>query len=260
MQRELDKETVVKAAQAYIGIHAGIQPKALEMSKSLSGIKAAMEQSENVIEIYGSIMDHAEATFYREWFGDDSNISGKMFRDQIADMQGDIIIRINSPGGDVFEASTMLVAMREKQKAGTKFTAIVDGLAASAASIIAIASDEVLISELGFIMIHEARGGMYGRAQDMQRAGKLLEDINDSAANLYADKTGINKEEILFIMSEETYMSATDSKEQGFADSIIEQKAENEQPEKLSVEAVVNDRNKRMASILNSINITGGIQ
>lgn len=128
-----------------------------------------------------------------------------------------IHLRINSPGGDVFEARAIVSAM---QRSNTRFVAHVDALAASAASVIAVAADEVVMAPGSLLMIHNAWTLAMGDKGAMLDTAALLEKIDGTIVDQYAAKTGIAKADIAAMMGAETWITAEDAVAQGFADSI----------------------------------------
>lgn len=232
--------------------HYGVRPEAFNKWADLNARMKKKPEGAAEIQIYGLILPHEEVTFMRDCFGDETAMSGKMFRDAMSAMEGDVTLRINSDGGDVFEASTMLAAIREHQEAGFAVNAVVDGIAASAASLLACAADRTVMAEMAFIMIHEASGGMYGRSKDMENGAKLLADMNGMAADLYAKRTGMEKEEILRMMDDETFLAAPDAVEMGFAAAIMEVPAEDPEVE---MKASMARRNARLSAILQAVNV-----
>jgi ATP-dependent protease ClpP protease subunit len=133
-----------------------------------------------------------------------------------------IHLRINSPGGDVFEARAIVSAM---QRSSARFVAHVDSLAASAASVIAVAADEVVMAPGAMLMIHNAWTLQMGDKNAMLETASLLEKIDGTIADQYADKTGASREDMAALMDAETWMEADDAIARGFADSL-EPKAE----------------------------------
>jgi ATP-dependent Clp protease protease subunit len=125
--------------------------------------------------------------------------------------------RINSPGGDVFEARGIVTAIQDF--AGKKI-AQVDGLAASCSSWIATAHDEVVIADGAFFMIHNAFGGCYGNKADMLQMGALLGQVDNSIVQQYAKDTGKTPEQIQQWMDAETWFTAQEAIDNGFADAI----------------------------------------
>lgn len=129
----------------------------------------------------------------------------------------EIALHINSPGGDVFAARAMVAAIAAHP---SKITAYVDGLAASAASYVAMACDSVVMQDGAMLMIHCAWSGVWGNAADMRSTADLLEKIDNSIVADYQRKTGIDAEEIKQMMAAETWMDATEAVAKGFADSV----------------------------------------
>lgn len=128
-----------------------------------------------------------------------------------------IHLRINSPGGDVFDARTMATAI--KQHSG-RVVAHIDGIAASAATYVALAADEVRIADGAFFMIHNAWTIAYGNKHDLAETAALLDKIDGSIINDYVAKTGKDREEIAALMDAETWFSAEEAVENGFADAV----------------------------------------
>lgn len=128
-----------------------------------------------------------------------------------------INLRINSPGGSVFDGRAMATAVANHQ---SRITAYVDGIAASAASWLALAADEVAIAEGAFIMIHNAQGAAYGDKRVMLEMAGVMEQIDDSLVADYVGKTGKDATEIRGWMDAETWFNAEDSVTHGFADRV----------------------------------------
>ncbi len=131
-----------------------------------------------------------------------------------------INLRINSPGGSVFDGLAIYNFLKEQD-----VTVQVDGLAASIASVIAMAGKEVRIAGNGFLMIHNPWGGAMGDSEEMRQTADLLDKIRDSLVGTYANKTGKDEETIKRWMDEETWFSAKEAKENGFVDTITDEVA-----------------------------------
>lgn len=131
---------------------------------------------------------------------------------------GDIDVEINSGGGDVFAGSEIYTALKNHK--GTVNVDIV-GIAASAASVIAMAGDNVRISPTAQIMIHNVSSRQSGDYRDMQHEANVLENYNKSIANAYMLKTGLSQEELLDYMNKETWLNAQQAKELGFVDQVM---------------------------------------
>jgi ATP-dependent Clp protease protease subunit len=162
-----------------------------------------------------------EATVYLydvidDWFG----ISAQAFAEQLSGITAKTIhLRINSPGGDVFAARSMVTAIRGHQ---SKVVAHIDGLAASAASFVALAAAEVEMTQGAMLMIHQAWTIAYGNSDDFIALADLLEKIDASIVNDYERKTKQSRDQIQQWMAAETWFSADEAKAAGFVDSIFD--------------------------------------
>jgi len=131
-------------------------------------------------------------------------------------------LRINSPGGDVFDARAMKAALDDY--AGT-ITAHVDGIAASAASFLMMAADEVVMGDGAFVMIHNAWGLTIGNAEDHRMQAGILDKVDDGIVADYARKTGKPADELRALMAAETWFTAQEAVDAGLADRVAETKA-----------------------------------
>ena len=150
------------------------------------------------------------------WWGDE--ITPAMFKEELTAGSGDIIVWINSPGGDVFAGASIYNMLKDYDG---KVTIHVDGLAASAASVVAMAGDEILISPVGMMMIHNPSTIAWGDSAEMLRAKALLDEVKESILNAYEKQTLLSREEVSQLMNDETWMSAKKAVELGFADKIL---------------------------------------
>lgn len=133
-------------------------------------------------------------------------------------------IEIHTGGGSVFEGGRIYNELKSLRERGVYVTARINTLAASMGSVIAMGADKVEIASNGKIMIHEASGGMQGDSEDLARYAALLEEISDDIAEIYSEKTGMEKYKIRKMMKSETWMSAKQAVEMGFADEIFDTK------------------------------------
>jgi len=160
------------------------------------------------------------------WSG--GGVTAKDFADQLDKITAKVVhLRINSPGGDVFEARAMVAAM---DRHSAKFVAHVDGIAASAASFLAASADEVEMAEGSMQMIHNAWTIAIGDRNDMTRTADLLAKIDGTIADDYVKKTGKARDEIVLMMDEETWFTAEEAVEAGLADRVagkVDAKAKN---------------------------------
>ena len=150
------------------------------------------------------------------WFGDE--VTPAIFREELHAAEGDVVLWINSPGGDCFAAAQIYnMLMDYPGKVAVK----IDGLAASAASVIAVAGSTVEISPVGMVMIHNPMTISIGDVQEMERAIALLAEVKESIINAYEIKTGLPRAKISRFMDAETWMNAKKAVELGFADAIL---------------------------------------
>ena len=142
-----------------------------------------------------------------------------MFREELFAGSGPITVWINSPGGDCIAASqiyTMLMDYKDD------VTVKIDGVAASAASVIAMAGTKVLMAPTALMMIHNPATLAYGDYTDMQKAIEMLDEVKESIINAYEIKTSQSRAKLSHLMDSETWMNAKKAVELGFADGILE--------------------------------------
>ena len=150
------------------------------------------------------------------WFDDD--ITPKKFKAELTASAGDIAVWLNSPGGDVFAASQIYTMLKEYEG---KVTVKIDGIAASAASVIAMAGDEIVMSPVGMMMIHNPATVVFGEEADLASGIKMLSEVKESIINAYEQRTGLPRGKISNMMDAETWFSAQKAVELGFADKIL---------------------------------------
>lgn len=153
-------------------------------------------------------------------------ITPDAFRNDLEAEPGDVTVWLNSPGGNVFAAAQIYNMLRDHKGA---ITVKIDALAASAASVIAMAGDTVLMSPVSMLMIHDPSTIAMGNADDMQQAINTLNEVKASIVNAYHDKTGLSRNKISQLMSDETWLSARKAVDLGFADGLMF--AEGEKPD-----------------------------
>ena len=155
------------------------------------------------------------------FWGDE--ITPQMFRDELNAGEGDVTVWINSPGGNVFAASEIYTMLRDYKG---KITVKIDAIAASAASVVAMAGDIVQMSPVAMLMIHDPSTVAMGNTKDMEKAIEVLNEVKESIINAYADKSGLTHARIANLMSNETWMNAKKAVELVFADEILFAKKE----------------------------------
>ena len=150
------------------------------------------------------------------WYGDE--VTPQLFKDELNTDSGDITVWINSPGGNVFVAAQIYNMLRDYKG---HVTVKIDGLAASAALVIAVAGDTVLVSPVAMMMIHNPATLAMGNTKDMEAAIAMLNEVKESILNAYVDKTGLSKNKLSKMMDDETWFNAKKAVELGFADKVL---------------------------------------
>ena len=150
------------------------------------------------------------------WYGDE--VTPKLFKDELDAGNGPISVWINSPGGDVFAAAQIYNMLMDYPY---DVTVKIDGLAASAASVIAMAGTTVEMSPVAMMMIHNPATIAIGDSEEMKKAVKMLDEVKESIMNAYEIKTGLARDKISKLMDAESWFNAKKAVELGFADKIL---------------------------------------
>lgn len=150
------------------------------------------------------------------WFDDD--VTPEAFRAELFAGEGDVTVWINSPGGDCVAASQIYCMLMDYVGA---VTVKIDGIAASAASVVAMAGTTVLMAPTALMMIHNPLTVAIGDSEEMKRAVALLDEVKESIINAYEIKTGLSRTRLAHLMDAETWMSANKAVELGFADGLL---------------------------------------
>lgn len=154
------------------------------------------------------------------WWGDE--VTPHEFRDELAKHKGDLTVVVNSGGGDVFAGLAIYNALREFNHS---VTVRVDGLAASIASVVCMAADKVIMSPGSMMMIHKPWTMVIGDVNDLDKTKEILQGIEDSIIPIYASRTGLESDKIEELLDAETWLTAEQAVEMGFADELIEAKS-----------------------------------
>ena len=155
------------------------------------------------------------------WWGDE--VTPKTFKDELIAGDGDITLWINSPGGDCFAAAQIYNLLMDYKG---NVTVKIDGLAASAASVIAMAGNKVCMSPVAMMMIHNPATLAYGDKSDMEKTIGMLSEVKESIINAYELKSSLDRKQISKMMDNETWLNAKKAVELGFADEILFDKKE----------------------------------
>ena len=154
------------------------------------------------------------------WWTGPGTVSARDFRERLRGC-GDVTVRINSPGGDVLAGAELYAALREHRDAGHKVTVQVTALAASAASVVAMAGSTVLMSPAAYLMIHNPWSMAAGNADDLRQLADQLDAVGEGIIEAYRLKTGKSRAKLKEMMDAETYMSAPTAIREGFADGLM---------------------------------------
>lgn len=174
------------------------------------------QSQERILFLNGTIAEES-------WFDDE--VTPALFKDELNSGEGDITVWINSPGGDCIAAAQIYnMLMNYKGNVTVK----IDGIAASAASVIAMAGNKVIVSPVSMIMIHNPATIAAGDTSEMQKAIAMLDEVKESIINAYEIKTGLSRAKLSHLMDAETWMDANSAIEMGFADEIMQRNTDDE--------------------------------
>lgn len=202
------------------GISKRTQAAFAAHSERLKAQEAA--PAENEVQMYGEIADDMYAGWY---FEDEAVVFPSKIRARLAEIEGDVVVRMNSPGGDVFAGAAIGAALDDVRRDGRKVTVRVDGLAASAASYVAIRGDDVAVDEAGQVMVHRPWTSLLGGDEtDFAKVAEQLRTTKKSLISTYTkrNRKGLDAEAITEMVDEETWMDAETAVEKGFADRVME--------------------------------------
>jgi len=169
-----------------------------------------VDNGSRVLSIDGIIAEES-------WFGDD--VTPAAFRAELFSGEGDVTLWLNSPGGDCIAASQIYAMLMDYPG---NVTVKVDGLAASAASVIAMAGTKVLMAPTAMMMVHNPLTVAIGDSEEMRRAIDMLSEVKESIINAYELRTGLSRAKLSHLMDGETWMNAKKAIELGFADGLLE--------------------------------------
>ena len=203
----MSKRNLLPVANFNAKEKGGVSPLAFDRWNP--AIKAS-DENDNTIGIYDPIG-------YDYW--DDSGVTAKRISAALRSLDGaDVVVNINSPGGDVFEGLAIYNLLREYKG---HVTVRVLGVAASAASFIAMAADEIQIARAGFFMIHNAWTGLWGNRNDLRETADFLEQIDFTIADIYHVRSGLSMDELKADMDKERWINGLDAIDSGFADAFL---------------------------------------
>lgn len=183
-----------------------------------NGVKNQNEEevTERILFLNGTIAEES-------WFDDD--VTPQIFKDELNKGNGNITVWINSPGGDCVAAAQIYNMLIDYKG---DVTVKIDGIAASAASVIAMTGTKVLMSPVSMLMIHNPMTVAFGNKGEMEKAISMLDEVKESIINAYDIKTGLSRAKLSHLMDSETWMDANKAVELGFADDILKRSEAND--------------------------------
>ena len=182
------------------------------------------------------------------WFDDD--VTPKLFRDELNAGTGDITVWINSPGGDCVAAAQIYNMLMDYKG---NVTIKIDGIAASAASVIAMAGTKVQVSPVSMMMIHNPATVAFGDTAEMEKAIAMLSEVKESIINAYEIKTGMSRVKLAHLMDAETWMDANKAVELGFADEIMKREDADPEDEEMPKVSTLYSEAKVVNSLMDKI-------
>ncbi len=177
----------------------------------------------NTVDIYidGDIVDAETQGWLREWYGDDTSVSYKSFRDQITSVEASTFnVYINSYGGLVTDAMAIHDLLKDMQAKGKTVNTRGRGIIASAATYILMAGNAPEMSKNSWFMIHNVSGAAWGNVNQIEQYAATLRQFNDAARDFYSTATGLSKEEIEKLMDAESWFTADEAKNKGFIKQV----------------------------------------
>ena len=192
--------------------------------------KNEVENGKHVLTLSGNVQ--------KKYWRDDDVINAKDIRESLESVTDDIVIKLNSPGGDVFEGIEIYNYLKDHP---SNVTVEVTGVAASAATFITAGANEVIMNVGTSLMIHEASTFTWGNKSDIQKTLNALETIDESILSIYSEKTGQSSEQLEEWMNEEKWFTADEAVEFGFANSVKRDNVESVEPEE-SIEDIINSK------------------
>lgn len=175
-------------------------------------------------------------TIRKRYWRDDDVIDAKSIRDALDGVEDDVVIKLNSPGGDVFQGVEIYNYLKDHS---SNITVEVTGEAASAATFIVAGADEVIMNIGTSLMIHEAATMAWGNKKDIQKVLNALDTIDESIVSIYVEKTGQTNQQIIDWMDEQKYFNADDAVKYGFANSVKRKQEEQPADDSVDIAAMI---------------------
>ena len=209
------------------GFHPFLKKTEQEVWSSYSSLVPEMRVNEetNELFLYGTIVSQDEKKFM-EMYGVKDIVTSLSLKEDLDKLTGDINLKVNSPGGNVNEASAFHAALIERRNKGDKVHVSVDGYAGSAASFIILAGNTIKIAQMGAIMIHRTAVSYWGpmRKQELEKLESALMSIDNAVVKLYTERLDLTEKKVFEYMDEEKRFNAEEALKVGFVDEILKVK------------------------------------
>ena len=230
---------VQRRFMALLGISGAAERQWVRLSAEAAPAK------DGEVLLYGPIVDDLEAECMNELTEYDTMVSAQIVRARLNEIEGDVTVRINTPGGSWFEAAAIHSALVERRNAGDDVRVAIDGLAASAGSLVMLAASNIQIAAMGSIVIHKAWAASIGNADDYRKAAGEMDRHDAVQAAELAKRLG-DDVDVMALLKAETWYTSTEAVEAGLADSKIEIK---EPKKKAQTNAARNARFRAMLAM-----------
>ena len=198
---------------------------------------------EGEVMLYGPIVPGIEGAFVSEFVGDDLVVSARTFREALNKVEGDVTSAHQLPRRRCLGRSSIYQALVERRNSGAKVSAVVDGLSASAASMVMMAANDIRIGQVAHVMIHQNRGMFYGTAEDFAAKADLLGRADKELSALYGKRMGKSAAATLKLLQQETWYTSSEAVAAGLADGVVEI------GKRPAVKNELQDRNLKLAAL-----------
>ena len=220
----------------------GVTPlAAARWSESGPTAGAGVSVVDSELRLYGAIMSDVEAAF---WGDDTGMVTNANVHEALDGMKGDIVVAINSPGGDVWSASGIYAALAAYDG---KVNVRIDGVAASSAAFLAMAGDKITMGPMSQMMVHAARGVMYGVAAELRDYADLLDRTTGQLAGVLSQRLGMKPKKVMELLAEgDKWYTPEEAVAAGLADEVLKAKAPPKDDKKMAATAAVRATNLSM--------------
>ena len=241
MPKEINQEKLRKLVLHQIGIN----PDLIDKWDLENKVAPVAKEQEVLIE--GPIVSAYMGAMVEEFFGPGLVTSKASFKNALQSKTGTVLIRVNSPGGQINEATGLRQAIIEYQETqGNEVNVLIEGMAASAASFCIMSADRIEATEISQVMMHCISGGLRGTAKDFKRYAEHVGKLDMAVAKVYGDRMGKSRDDTLKLMEEETWYDAAGGVEAGIIDAVCEPK----EGENLQASAIEEAQQEELGKLL----------